>query len=69
MGESLFGALARRASELARHTTSQIAAINRKYATPHVKTTPMVRVALLCLRLYLLSLVGILIFKFVTMLR
>ncbi|HVP58559.1 MAG TPA: hypothetical protein VMU02_10715 [bacterium] len=69
MGETLFITMARRASGLARHTIEQIAAINRKYATPHVKTTPLVRVALLLLRLYLLSLVGILIFKFITLLR
>jgi hypothetical protein len=69
MGQTLVEAVARRISGFARLTFSQIEAINRKYATPHVKTTRLVRGALLLLRLYLLSLVGVLIFKFVTMLR
>lgn len=53
----------------ARNTIAQISAINKKYAEPHIKTTLVVRVALLMLRIYLLSLVGVLIFKFVSMLR
>lgn len=52
-----------------RGTVSQIAAINKKYMTPHITMTPAVRVALLMLRLYLLALVGILIYKFITLVR
>ncbi len=40
--------------------------VNRKFSRPHVKMTPAVRVALLMLRIYLLLLVGILFFKFIT---
>jgi hypothetical protein len=43
--------------------------INRRYATPRIKMTPMVRFALLTLRLYLLLLVGLLVYKFVTLLK
>jgi hypothetical protein len=43
--------------------------INRRYSTPRIKMTPMVRLSLLVLRLYLLLLVGLLIYKFVTLLK
>ena len=45
---------------------SKFREINRKYATPHVKMTQGVKVALFLLRIYLLLLVGLLIVKFVT---
>ena len=45
----------------------KIAEINRRYATPKVEMTPMVRMALLFLRCYLLFLVAILFYKFFTM--
>lgn len=41
--------------------------INQKFRTPHVKMTPGVKLALLLLRVYLLLLVGILFFKFFTL--
>jgi hypothetical protein len=69
MGEVPFQVLTRKVFGLVRSTFTQISAINKKYATAHIRTTVPVRVALLLLRLYLLSLVGVLIFKFVTMLR
>ena len=69
MGERIFDVFALRARGFARGTVSQIAAINKKYMTPHIATTPAVRVALLLLRLYLLALVGILIYKFITLVR
>lgn len=47
---------------------SRIREINRKYAVPQVKMSRSVRVALLLLRIYLLLLVGILFFKFFTLL-
>lgn len=45
---------------------SSIRDINRKYATPEIRVTPLVKVSLLLLRLYLLLLVGLLIYKFVS---
>jgi hypothetical protein len=47
---------------------SRIAEINRRYATPSIKMTKAVRISLLCLRFYLLALVGLLIYKFITLL-
>lgn len=40
--------------------------INKKYATPQIKMTPQVKLALLILRIYLLFLVAILAYKFTT---
>jgi len=45
----------------------RIREINEKYKTPHVKMTPAVKFALFCLRFYLLFLVGLLFFKFYTL--
>jgi len=44
----------------------KIREINSKYATPRIKQTKKVRLALLMLRLYLLLLVGILFYRFIT---
>ena len=52
-----------------RTTVQTVRAINRKYATPHLKTTRFVRVCLGLLRGYLLLLIGILVFKFFQSLR
>ncbi|HVO78165.1 MAG TPA: hypothetical protein VMS79_04785 [Methanomassiliicoccales archaeon] len=40
--------------------------ITRKYRTPRIKMTRSVRFALLLLRIYLILMVGILVFKFFT---
>jgi hypothetical protein len=45
---------------------TRIREINQKFRRPHVKMTPAVRIALVFLRIYLLLLVGILFFKFFT---
>jgi len=47
------------------NTLHAVKAINKKYATPHMKTTRLVRICLGLLRGYLLLLVGILVFKFI----
>ena len=44
----------------------QVRAINRRFAKPRLTMSPAVRWALLILRLYLLSLVGLLGYKFIT---
>ena len=41
--------------------------INKKYATPRIKTTKVVSVSLFLLRIYLLIMVVILIYKFTTL--
>ncbi len=48
---------------------SKIREINEKYAKPRVKMTKGVAVALFLLRLYLILLVGILVIKFITLVR
>lgn len=40
--------------------------INRRYAKPRIPMSPAVRIALLVLRIYLFVLVGLLIYKFYT---
>jgi hypothetical protein len=40
--------------------------INEKYKTPHIHMTPMVSLSLLLLRIYLLGMIAILLYKFVT---
>ena len=43
----------------------KVRAINRRYAHPRLAMSKSVRVALLCLRVYLLVLVGLLGYKFI----
>ena len=47
----------------------QVREVNRKYATPKIKMTPMVKYALLLLQIYLLVLVLLLGYKFYTIIR
>jgi len=44
----------------------KIIEINRRYERPRIAMTPMTRIALLLLRIYLLLLVAILFYKFFT---
>jgi len=55
--------------EFLNQTADTVKSINQKYAEPQIKMTRLVKFSLLSLRLYLLFLVGILVFKFITMLR
>ncbi len=55
------------ASSLAGHL-DKIREINRRYATPRIQMSGMVRLALLTLRIYLLVLVALLAYKFFTVL-
>jgi hypothetical protein len=50
-----------------KRTMHKIHEINRKYSEPQIRMTPLVRYSLLSLRFYLLLLVGILVFKFITL--
>ena len=45
---------------------SKIREINQKYAKPNVEMSGWVRISLLLLRFYLVFLVGLLIYKFIT---
>jgi len=42
-------------------------AINARYATPRITMSPLVRASLLILRIYLVLLVGLLLYKFATL--
>jgi hypothetical protein len=44
---------------------NQVRAINRKYAQPQIHMTAFVKVCLVSLRLYLVVLIGLMVFKFV----
>ena len=48
-----------------RSLAASVREINAKYAKPSVEMTPVVRISLLFLRIYLLSLVGLMIYKFI----
>jgi len=48
-----------------KNTFETVRAINKRYETPHLKTTRLVRVCLGLLRAYLILLIGILVFKFI----
>ena len=43
----------------------KIREINQRYSKPHIEMTPMVKISLVALRIYLLVLVGLIIYKFV----
>jgi hypothetical protein len=58
----------RRAVTMIGGNLDKVRAINRRYAHPRLTISPAVRVCLLVLRLYLLFLVGLLAYKFVTIL-
>ena len=53
-------------STIATDQVEQVRAINRRYARPRLSMSPAVRLALLTLRVYLLLLVGLLAYKFIT---
>jgi hypothetical protein len=50
------------------HNYAKIHEINEKYATPNIEMSKWVKLSLLSLRLYLIFLVGLLIYKFITVL-
>ncbi len=45
---------------------SPLVEITRKYRTPRIKMTRATRIALLALRIYLIFIIGILVYKFFT---
>lgn len=46
----------------------KIREINRRYSKPHIEMSAGVRISLIALRIYLLFLVGLMIYKFITLL-
>ena len=51
------------------HNYVRIREINKKYAVPNVEMSTWVKFSLLSLRIYLIFLVGLLLYKFVTLLK
>ncbi|UOB04023.1 hypothetical protein [[Acidovorax] ebreus] len=47
----------------------KIREINQRYSQPHIEMSTGVRISLIALRIYLLFLVGLMIYKFVTLLN
>jgi hypothetical protein len=47
----------------------RIREINARYREPHIEMSPAVRLSLLALRIYLLVLVGLMLYKFIDLLR
>ena len=43
----------------------KIREINRRYSKPHIEMTPMVKLSLMALRIYLFFIVGLIVYKFV----
>ncbi len=51
------------------HNYAKIREINKKYATPNIEMSKWVKLSLLLLRFYLIFLVGLLSYKFITLVR
>ena len=51
-----------------KHNFARIIEINQKYSHPRIEMSPAVKLSLLILRLYMFFLVGLLVFKFITLL-
>jgi hypothetical protein len=64
--ERVFG---ERIGSVIHESTGKIRSINQKYATPKVKLSGGAKFALLLLRLYLIFLVGLLAYKFWTIIH
>jgi len=55
--------------KLFRRSIAKIRHINRQYAVPQIQMSPGVRVSLVLLRLYLIVVIGLTLYKFVTSIR
>lgn len=52
-----------------RHFTAKIREINQRYSKPHIEMSRAVKISLLSLRIYLLVLVSLILYKFLLMLK
>ena len=52
-----------------REFTGKISSINKKYATPRIKLSAGAKIALLLLEIYLIVLVGLLVYRFWTIIQ
>ncbi len=51
------------------HSYAKIREINKKYEKPGIEMSKGVKISLLLLRIYLFSLIGLSLYKFITLLR
>lgn len=64
----IFELISSRFNKFFENTFHEVKEINKKYRLPHTKTTPLVKISLLMLRVYLFLLIAILFYKFITLL-
>ncbi len=55
--------------EIFNNSYAKVREINKKYETPSIEMSKWVKLSLLLLRLYLLTLIGLSIYKFITLLK
>jgi hypothetical protein len=48
---------------------SQVRRVNQKYREPRIIMTPFVKVCLISLRVYLFTLIGLMVIKFITLVK
>jgi len=56
-------------SNLFRRLVAQVGAINREYAVPQIEMTTFTKICLIGLRIYLFALIGLMIFKFISVVK
>jgi NRAMP (natural resistance-associated macrophage protein)-like metal ion transporter len=67
LGRGMAASLARtRLAHFVRLTRGQVREVNRRYAKPEIETTLFAKTCLVSLRVYLVVLVGLMVFKFIT---
>ena len=69
MGSFLYEVLVKGIKKFFSDTFTQIREINEKYAVPQIKTNVWTRLALILLRVYLVVLILLLVYKFITLLK
>ena len=69
MGSFLYGVFFKGIKKFFTDTFDQIREINKKYAVPQIKTNAWTTFALIMLRVYLVVLILLLVYKFITLLK
>lgn len=69
MGSFFYGVFVKGIKKFFSDTFAQIREINEKYAVPQIKTSAWTRLALILLRVYLIVLILLLVYKFITLLK
>lgn len=64
-----FNIIKRQIRKFYEHNFERIIEINQKYGKPRIEMSPAVKISLLALRFYLIFLVALLVYKFITLLK